>query len=149
MNRVMIYYIVTYCIHTFFSTKCCQPFWFYQILPTKKLEHQTSVMKCWILIAWMNFSQNLTFYLWNNGWLWRVNSKSIRWIVHETLGIIGNIVSQCSIMLLKVVFLSLLDVVPHDGDILITIRSTLDMELSKGMNKLMLNGSKWNCNLND
>ena len=62
--------------------------------------------------------------------------------MHETLGIIGNIVSQCSIMLLKVVFLSLLDVVPHDGDILVTIRSTLDMELSKGMNKFMLNGSE-------
>ena len=66
--------------------------------------------------------------------------------MHETLGIIRNIVSQCSIMLLKVVFLSLLDVVPHDGDILVTIRSTLDMELSKGMNKLMLNGS--GCNRN-
>ena len=66
--------------------------------------------------------------------------------MHKTLGIIRNIVGQCSVMLLKVVLLSLLDVVPHDGDILVTIRSTLDMELSKGMNKLMLNGSKCNRN---
>ena len=64
--------------------------------------------------------------------------------MHETLGIIRNIVGQCSVMLLKVVLLSLLDIVPHDGNILVTIRSTLDMELSKGMNKFMLNGSeKW------
>ena len=62
--------------------------------------------------------------------------------MHETLRIIGNIVGQRTSMLLKVVLLSLLNVVPHNGDILVTIRSTLDMELSKGMNKLMLNGSK-------
>ena len=62
--------------------------------------------------------------------------------MHETLGIIRNIVGQCSVMLLKVVLLSLFNVVPHDGDILVTIRSTLDMELSKGMNKFMLNGSE-------
>ena len=62
--------------------------------------------------------------------------------MHETLRIIGNIVGQRTSMLLKVVLLSLLNVVPHNGDILVTIRSTLDMELSKGMDKLMLNGSK-------
>ena len=38
------------------------------------------------------------------------------------------------------------NVTPVDSDILVTIRSTLDMELSKGMNKLMLNGS--GCNRN-
>ena len=68
--------------------------------------------------------------------------------MHETLGIIRNIVSQCSIMLLKVVLLSLLDVVPHDSDILVTIRSTLDMELSKSMNEFMLNGSRNESDLN-
>ena len=68
--------------------------------------------------------------------------------MHETLGIIGNAVSQRSSMLLKVVLLSLLNVVPHDGDILVTIRSTLDMELSKGMNEFMLNGSRNEFDLN-
>ena len=62
--------------------------------------------------------------------------------MHETLRIIGNIVGQRTSMLLKVVLLSLLNVVPHDGDVLVTIRSTLDMELSKSMNEFMLNGSR-------
>ena len=62
--------------------------------------------------------------------------------MHETLGIIRNIVGQCSIVLLKVVLLSLLNVVPHDGDILVTIRSSMDMELSKSMNEFMLNDSR-------
>ena len=68
--------------------------------------------------------------------------------MHETLGIIRNIVGQCSVMLLKVVLLSLLNVVPHDGDILVAIRSTLDMELSKSMNEFMLNGSRNEFDLN-
>ena len=69
--------------------------------------------------------------------------------MHETLRVIGNTVSQRTSMLLEVVLLSLLNVVPHDSDILVTIRSTLDMELSKSMNKFMLNGSNSNCNFNN
>ena len=68
--------------------------------------------------------------------------------MHETFGIIGNTVSQRTSMLLEVVLLSLLNVVPHDGDILVTIRSTLDMELSKSMNEFMLNGSRNEFDLN-
>ena len=68
--------------------------------------------------------------------------------MHETFGIIGNTVSQRTSMLLEVVLLSLLNVVPHDGDILVTIRSTLDMELSKSMNEFMLNGPRNKFDLN-
>ena len=68
--------------------------------------------------------------------------------MHETFRIIGNIVGQRTSMLLKVVLLSLLNVVPHDGDVLVTIRSTLDMELSKSMNEFMLNGSRNESDLN-
>ena len=68
--------------------------------------------------------------------------------MHETLRIIGNIVGQRTSMLLKVVLLSLLNVVPHDGDVLVTIRSTLDMELSKSMNEFMLDGSRNESDLN-
>ena len=68
--------------------------------------------------------------------------------MHETLRIIGNIVGQRTSMLLKVVLLSLLNVVPHDGYILVTIRSTLNMELSKSMNEFMLNGSRNDFGLN-
>ena len=45
-------------------------------------------------------------------------------------------------MFLEVVFLTPLDVGPVDGNVLISIVSAMDMEGSKGMDKLMNDGAK-------
>ena len=45
-------------------------------------------------------------------------------------------------MFLEVVFLTSLDVGPVDGNVLISVISAMDMEGTKGMDKLMNDGTK-------
>ena len=62
--------------------------------------------------------------------------------MHETLGIITNVIGQARAAFLEIAFLSLLNVVPFDFNILVSIRSTLHVEQSQSMHEFMHNGSK-------
>ena len=68
--------------------------------------------------------------------------------MHETHGIVWSAISWAIGMFLEVVFLAFFDVGKVDFDIFITVRSAMDMEGSKGMDKLVNNGAKGRYNLN-
>ena len=60
-------------------------------------------------------------------------------VMHNTHGIVWNPKGWSVGMFLEVVFLTPLDVGPVDGNVLISIVSAMDMEGSKGMDKLVNN----------
>ena len=63
-------------------------------------------------------------------------------VMHNTHGIVSNTKGWSVGMFLEVVFLTSLDVGPVDGNVLISVISAMDMEGTKGMDKLMNDGTK-------
>ena len=63
-------------------------------------------------------------------------------VMHNTHGIVWNTKGWSVGMFLEVVFLTSLDVGPVDGNVLISVISAMDMEGTKGMDKLMNDGTK-------
>ena len=61
--------------------------------------------------------------------------------MHETHGIVWSAISWTIGMFLEVVFLAFFDVGKVDFDIFITVRSAMDMEGSKGVDKLVNNSA--------
>ena len=62
--------------------------------------------------------------------------------MHEAHGIVWSSIGWTIGVFLEVVFLAFLDVGKVDCNILVTVRSAVDMEGSKGMDKLVNNGAK-------
>ena len=62
-------------------------------------------------------------------------------VMHNTHGIVWNTKGWSIGVFLEVMFHTSLDVGPVDGNIVVSVISTLDMEGSKGMDKLMNNSA--------
>jgi hypothetical protein len=62
--------------------------------------------------------------------------------MHNTHGIVWNAKGWSVGMFLEVMFLTSLDVGPVDGNVFVSVISAMDMEGTKGMDKLMNDGTK-------
>ena len=62
-------------------------------------------------------------------------------VMHNTHGIVWNTKGWSVGMLLEVVFLTSLNVGPVDSYVIVSVISTMNMECSKGMDKLMNDGA--------
>ena len=67
-------------------------------------------------------------------------------VMHNTHGIVWNTKCWRVGVFLEVVFLTFLDVGPVDRNILVSVISAMDMEGTKGMDKLMNDGAKGKTN---
>ena len=80
-------------------------------------------------------------YLRIDGWFALVNAKGPVFIMHDTQRIVWGTKGWSVGMFLEVVLLTLLDVGPVDGNIFVSVITAMDMEGSKGMDKLMNNSA--------
>ena len=62
--------------------------------------------------------------------------------MHEAHGIVWSAIGWTIGMFLEVVFLAFFDVGKVNFNIFVTVRSAMDMEGSKGMDKFVNNGAK-------
>ena len=76
--------------------------------------------------------------LWDDGWLILIYGKGKVFIMHDTQRIIGNLISQCITLLFEVMFFCLVDIVPFDFNVVVSVCSWLNMVCSKRMKKLVL-----------
>ena len=63
-------------------------------------------------------------------------------IMHNTHGIVWGTKGWSVGVFLEVVFLTFLDIGPVNGNVIVSVISAVDMEGSKGMDKLMNDGAK-------